>query len=63
MKYLFQNIGIYFAVSDWRTRSNASNLSNKEGFNRDKTAMLGPARLDIDSFDLRAVVGGQRIDD
>jgi hypothetical protein len=56
------HFGIYFAALDWRTRFNALNLSNPEGFNRDKNAILGPARLGIDSFDLRSVVGGQRID-
>jgi len=60
--FYFKNIGIYFAASDWRTRFNASNLS-KKGFSRDKAVIHGPARLGIDSFDLRSVVGGQRIDD
>ncbi len=50
-------------MSDGRTLFNASNLSYQEGLKRDKIVIHGPAQLGIDSFNLRSMAGGQRIDD
>ncbi len=49
-KYLFQNIGTFFAMANNRTIIKPLELSEKEGFKDDKYFIHGPARLGIDSF-------------
>ncbi len=62
-KYLFQNIGTFFAGANSRTIIKPLELSEKEGSKGDKYVIHNTARLGINSFPKRSLAGGQRNDD